>query len=56
MLSSILLALYSKDSNKNVMILSSSILLGLAIFTKLTAVTMIPVVGYILVSNHGSRY
>ncbi len=56
MLSSILLALHSKDSeNKNIMILCSSILLGLAIFTKLTAVTMIPVVGYIIASNHGIK-
>lgn len=56
MLSSILLALYSKDSeNKNILILGSSALLGLAIFTKLTAVTMIPVVAYIIASNHGIK-
>lgn len=56
MLSSILLALHSKNSeNKNVLILGSSVLLGLAIFTKLTAVTMIPVVGYIIASNHGIK-
>lgn len=56
MLSSILLALHSRDSeNKSVMILGSSVLLGLAIFTKLTAITMIPVVGYIIASNHGIR-
>ena len=55
-LSSILLALHSRDSeNKNVMILGSSALLGLAIFTKLTAVTMIPVVGYIIASSHGTK-
>ena len=55
-LSSILLALHSKDSgSKNAMILGSSALLGLAVFTKLTAVTMIPVVAYILVSSHGVR-
>lgn len=53
-LSSILLALHSKGSgNKNVLILGSSALLGLAIFTKLTAVTVIPVVAYIVVSSHG---
>lgn len=53
-LSSILLALHSKDSDhKNVLILGSSALLGLAIFTKVTAITMIPVVGYIMVSSHG---
>ena len=56
MLSSILLALHSRDSgNKNVMILGSSVLLGLAIFTKLTAVTMIPVIAYIIASNHGIK-
>ena len=56
MLSSILLALHSKNSkNKNVLILGSSVLLGLAIFTKLTAITMIPVVGYIIASNHGIK-
>ena len=52
MLSSILLAVYSKDSkNQNILIFGSSILLGLSIFTKITAVTMIPVVGYIIFSN-----
>lgn len=55
-LSSILLAMHSKDSkNKNILILGSSVLLGLGIFTKLTAITMIPVVGYIIVSNHGLK-
>ena len=52
MLSSILLAVYSKDSkNQNILIFGSSILLGLAIFTKITAVTMIPIVSYIIFSN-----
>lgn len=56
MLSSVLLALHSRDSgNKNAMILGSSILLGLAVFTKMTAITMIPVVGYIIASNHGIK-
>lgn len=55
-LSSILLALHSKDSaNKNTMIFGSSVLLGLAVFTKITAVTMIPVVGYIIASNYNVR-
>ncbi len=55
LLSSILLALYSKDSNnKNVLILGSSVLLGLAIFTKITAVTMIPIVGFIIFTNSKS--
>jgi len=55
LLSSILLALYSKDSkNKNMLILGSSILLGLAIFTKITVVTMIPIVGFIIFTNSKS--
>lgn len=56
LLSSILLALHSCDSkNKNLLIVSSSICLGLAIFTKVTAVTMIPVVGYIIYSNFKNK-
>ena len=52
LLSSILLAVYSKDSkNRNLLILGSSILLGLAIFTKVTAVTMIPIVSFIILTN-----
>ena len=52
LLSSILLALHSKDSkNRNILILGSAALLGLSIFTKITVVTMIPVVGYIIFSN-----
>ena len=49
LLSSILLALHSKNLKyQNFMIFGSSVLLGLAIFTKITAVTMIPIVGYII--------
>ena len=52
LLSSILLALHSKDSeNRNILILGSAVLLGLSIFTKITAVTMIPIVGYIIFLN-----
>lgn len=50
-LSSILLALYSKDSkHQNLMIIGSSVLLGLAVFTKLTAITMIPIVLFLFYS------
>lgn len=52
LLSSILLAVYSKDSKRqNLLIAGSAVLLGLSIFTKITAVTMIPLVGYIVYSN-----
>jgi len=53
LLSSILLALYSKDfKNKKLLVLSSGILLGLAIFTKIPAFTMIPLIAVIIYSNH----
>lgn len=49
LLSSILLALHSRDSRHPLLLaIGSSLLLGLAIFTKITAVTMIPVVGYLV--------
>lgn len=52
LLSSILLAMHAQDSkNQNLLILGSASLLGLAIFTKITAVTMIPIVGYIIYAN-----
>ncbi|RNJ74984.1 MAG: glycosyltransferase [Nitrosopumilus sp. D6] len=52
LLSSILVAMHAKDSkNQNLLILGSALLLGLAIFTKVTAVTMIPIVGYIIYTN-----
>ena len=53
MLLSILFALHSNStSRKNLLVLASSIFLGLAIFTKITAITMIPVVAYIIFSNN----
>ena len=57
-LASILLALHAKNSKgkkSTIIILCSSTLLGLAVFTKLTAVTMIPIVAYIMVSSHGGK-
>jgi len=52
LLSSILLAVYSRDSkHQNLLIMGSAALLGLSIFTKITAVTMIPLVVYIIYSN-----
>lgn len=57
LLSSILLALYSRDyRHPGLLVLSSSVLLGLAIFTKVTAITMIPVVAFIIASGHGSKW
>jgi 4-amino-4-deoxy-L-arabinose transferase-like glycosyltransferase len=64
-LSSILFAVYSKRESKNneryyshhhnatnvVLILLSGIFLGLAIFTKIPAFTMIPLVGYLIISS-----
>jgi len=51
-LSSILLAVYSqKSSNQNALIFGSSVLLGLAIFTKITAIVLIPVVAYVIFSG-----
>ena len=52
LLSSILLAIYSKDSkHQNLLIVGSGVLLGLSIFTKITVVTMIPIVGYIIYTS-----
>lgn len=57
MLSSILLAIYSKDSkHQSLFIVSSGILLGVSVFTKLTAVTMIPVVACIVYTNHKRKF
>jgi hypothetical protein len=57
LLSSILFALYAKDSTsnttrRNIMVLLSGIFLGLAIFTKIPAFTMIPLVAFLLVYGH----
>jgi hypothetical protein len=59
LLSSILFALYARDptsnnsttSKKNIMVLLSGIFLGLAIFTKIPAFTMIPLVVFLLLYN-----
>jgi hypothetical protein len=62
LLSSILFALYAKDasnnsssttnsSRRNILVLLSGIFLGLAIFTKIPAFTMIPLVAFLFFSN-----
>jgi hypothetical protein len=69
LLSSILFALYNinswsnSNSNSNnrknrslIPILLSGILLGLAIFTKIPAVTMIPLVGFLVYANNGRNF
>ena len=68
LLSSILFAIYIRgpknnnvrqwpriNINKNLPVLLSGIFLGLAIYTKIPAFTMIPVVGYLVVSNSNSN-
>jgi hypothetical protein len=68
LLSSILFAIYIRgpknnnvqqwpriNINKNLLVLLSGIFLGLAIYTKIPAFTMIPVVGYLVVSNSNSN-
>jgi hypothetical protein len=62
LLLSILLAVYTSKSksekshiiinNNNILILSSGILLGLAIFTKIPAFTMIPLVAFLIYRNN----
>jgi hypothetical protein len=62
LLFSILLAVYTSKSksekshiiinNNNILILSSGILLGLAIFTKIPAFTMIPLVAFLIYRNN----
>jgi hypothetical protein len=65
LLSSILFALYSKETKtieftrrntKNLFVLLSGIFLGLAIFTKLPAFLMIPVVAYLVYTNSNNNY
>jgi 4-amino-4-deoxy-L-arabinose transferase-like glycosyltransferase len=52
LLSSILLALYTKESKrKKTLVLFSGIFLALAIFTKIPAITMIPLIVYLIHSN-----
>jgi hypothetical protein len=63
LLTSILFAVYLKGSEKiegskrrkYVLIMLSGIFLGLAIFTKLPIITMIPLVGYLVYSNSGKK-
>jgi hypothetical protein len=68
LLSSILFAIYIRapnnnstkqwptiSINKNVLVILSGIFLGLAIYTKVPAFTMIPLVGYLVVSNSKSN-
>jgi hypothetical protein len=57
LLFSILLALYTNTNSKNkrnnyILILLSGIFLGLAIFTKMPAVTMIPLVAFLIYRNN----
>lgn len=55
LLSSILVALHVSDSkNKTLLVATSGVLLGLAIFTKIPAVTMIPLVAYLALRNNAS--
>ena len=64
-LSSILFAIYSKETKtidldrkntKNLFVLLSGIFLGLAIFTKLPAFLMIPVVGFLIYTYSNNNY
>ena len=56
LLSSILLALKTKDSkNKLVPVLSSGILLGIAVFTKIPVFTMIPLIAGLIFFNTGKN-
>jgi hypothetical protein len=68
LLSSILFAIYIRgpknnnvrhwpriNINKNMLVLLSGIFLGLAIYTKIPVFTMIPLVGYLVVSNSNSN-
>ena len=53
---SVLLAIYSKDSkHRSWLILFSGVSLGLAILTKVPAFTMIPVVVYLVYSQHKNK-
>lgn len=50
-LSSILLAIYSQESNKkNLLIILSGVCLGLAVFTKIPAITLIPLILFLIYS------
>lgn len=53
---SILFAIYSKDSaKKSWLVLFSGVFLGLAIFTKIPAFTMLPFVAYLVYSQHKNK-
>ncbi len=57
LLLSILLALYSKDSkHSNLLVLLSGVCLGLAIFTKIPAFTMMPLVAGLVFFNNYKRF
>lgn len=57
LLSSVLLALYAKDSpNRTMLTVFSGILLGTAIFTKAPAFTMIPLIGFLIYTNSNRNY
>jgi hypothetical protein len=43
---------YNDEKKRIVLVLLSGVFLGLAIFTKIPAVTMVPLVGYIIYTNH----
>ena len=47
---------YTKKYNKMPLVLLSGIFLGLAIFTKIPAVVMIPLVGYLIFSNSNKKW
>jgi len=47
---------HTKEYNKTPLVLLSGIFLGLAIFTKIPAVVMIPLVGYLIFSNSNKKW
>jgi Dolichyl-phosphate-mannose-protein mannosyltransferase len=57
LLSSVLLAIYTRDitRNKTILILCSGICLGLAIFTKAPAFAFVPLVGFLIYSNNNRK-
>lgn len=58
LLSSILFAVYTRDSsrdkNRYISVIVSGISLGLAIFTKIPAFTMTPLIGLVIITNSGN--
>ena len=57
LLSSVLLAIYTRDitSNKSILTLCSGICLGLAIFTKSPSLLFVPLVGFLIYSNNNKK-